>query len=63
MEILFLDRDRGPNEIGLLGAAKRLGGLGDRGIGLVEEAELHLAGGEHLRVVGAEGAGMEAVFE
>ena len=63
MKILFLDRDRGPHEIGLLGAAKCLGGLGDRGVGLVEQPKLHLAGGEHLGIVGAERGRMKTVFQ
>jgi hypothetical protein len=63
MKILFLDRDRGPDKIGLLGAAEGFGGFGDRSVGLVEEAELHLAGGEHLGIVGAERGRMKTVFQ
>ena len=63
VKIFFLDRDRRPDKIGLLGAAEGFGSFGDRGVGLVEEAELHLAGGEHLGIVGAERGGMKAVFE
>jgi len=44
-EVFFLDGDGGLDEIGLLGAAEGLGSSGDRGIRLIEEAELELAGG------------------
>ena len=62
-EVFLLDSDRGFDEIGLLGAAESLGSSGDRGIRLIEEAELELAGCQHLGVVGAGGLGVVAGLE